>query len=183
MRLRNGILITMEMLQTYALSCVFFFCFVKSIIWKEYFICYPLRHLKVSQMLFLKVYWYKRLFQYICDRGRSYICCNFCFRLTCGLFYFSLAKGPGCIKNKCKFSAWPPLFVLVPHQWKRKQEKVWRAKMKGHVLDGTMKDVNQENYLAIKGEVSISHFTCIRHSFTTDLFLVLKKNPPFVKPL
>ena len=55
--------------------------------------------------------------------------------------------------------------------------------MKGHVLDGTMIDVNQENYLAIKGEVSISHFTCIRHSFTTDLFLVLKKNPPFVKPL
>lgn len=55
--------------------------------------------------------------------------------------------------------------------------------MKGHVLDGTMIDVNQENYLAIKGEVSISHFTCIRHNFTTDLFLVLKKNPPFVKPL
>ena len=46
-----------------------------------------------------------------------------------------------------------------------------------------MKDVNQENYLAIKEEVSISHVTCTRHSFTTDLFLVLKKEPTFCEAI
>ena len=61
--------------------------------------------------------------------------------------------------------------------------RVWSVKMKGYVLDGTLKDANQENYLTIKGEVSISHVTCIRHGFTTDLFLVLKKEPTFCEAI
>lgn len=56
--------------------------------------------------------------------------------------------------------------------------------MEGHVLDGTMKDVNQENYsVPVKREVSITHVTCIRHGFTTDLFLVLKKEPTFCEAI
>jgi len=39
--------------------------------------------------------------------------------------------------------------------------------MEGHVLDGTMKDVNKENYLQC----------------TTDLFLVLKKEPTFCEAI
>ena len=35
--------------------------------------------------------------------------------MVCFTSVLSLAKGPGCITNKSKFSAWPPLFVLVPH--------------------------------------------------------------------
>ena len=59
--------------------------------------------------------------------------------------------------------------------------------MEGHVLDGTVKDVNKKNYrtysVAIKGEVSISHVTCIRYGFTTDLFLALKKEPTFCEAI